>query len=69
MNVSMLIQYANVIHRYECDKVFHKVNLQEKVLMTLEKSSISGKASLFKTELLNFFLIPLFEACLRLFSS
>lgn len=56
VNVTILIQYANVIHRYECDRVLHRVSpqeMQEEILMTLEKSSISGKVSLFKTELLN----------------
>lgn len=57
INVTILIQYANVIHRYECDRVLHRVSPQEvreEILMTLEKSSISGQVSLFKTELLNF---------------
>ena len=46
----MLFVDTNVI-------VLHRLNpqeMQEKVLMTLEKSSISGKASLFKRELLIF---------------
>lgn len=70
INFTTLIHSGNVIHRYECDRVLHRLNpqgMQEKVLMTVEKSSISGKASLFKTQLLIFFLIILYEACLQLF--
>lgn len=70
INFTTLIHSGNVIRRYECDKVLHRLNpqgMQEKVLMTVEKSSISGKASLFKTQLLIFFLIILYEACLQLF--
>lgn len=71
INFTTLIHSGNVIRRYECDRVLHRLNLQgmqKKVLMTVEKSSISGKASLFKTQLLIFlFLITLYEACLQLF--
>lgn len=66
ITVSILIQYANVIHRYECDRVLHRVSpqeMQEEILMTLEKSSISVKVSLLKTELLN---LSFWLHCMRL---
>jgi len=57
INITVLTESANVIHRYACGRVLHRVSpqeMQEEILMTLEKSSISEKASLFETELLNF---------------